>query len=439
MTIRHLNLLACVASAAAVVFPATAYGEEPSRDELLGQIAELKARVEALEKQQSAVSTRAVDQTVADVMRDAQRRSQLLASDVGAVAGYDAGGFFVRAGDDFVLRPGAQLQFRYVAAWRDDADDDFDSGFEVRRARLTLNGSVFMPDLGYSVSWQTNRNTGSAFLEDAMVTYRFAPRWTIKGGQFKDPVYHEELVADIKQMAVERSMLNELIGGTQTGRVQGVSVAYGDATAPLRAELALHDGVNSLNTPFTDVDADYGVGGRVDYKLAGNWGDYGDFTSFHNKNDLLVIGAGGDFTRADDAEVSRATLDVQWENTSGLGFYAAALGAYSALDAGVEDRFDWGALAQAGQMLGRRWQVFGRYDFVRQDVETAGGKDLFHEVTLGVNYFLGRDGIAGNRAKLTLDALYLPSGAPLDLTGIGVLASDGEAELVLRAQLTLAI
>jgi hypothetical protein len=36
----------------------------------------------------------------------------------------------------------------------------------------------------------------------------------------------------------------------------------------------------------------------------------------------------------------------------------------------------------------------------------------FHEIAAGINWFLGKDGEFGDRAKITIDVTYLPNGSP---------------------------
>ena len=102
------------------------------------------------------------------------------------------------------------------------------------------------------------------------------------------------------------------------------------------------------------------------------------------------------------------------------------------------ERVDWGALAQVGYLLNSKWEVFGRYDVVLLDDEALedGDEETFHEVTAGVNYYLGPDGSHLHRAKLTADVTYLPNGAPSDQTQSGVLAGEGD-QFIVRAQFQL--
>jgi hypothetical protein len=174
----------------------------------------------------------------------------------------------------------------------------------------------------------------------------------------------------------------------------------------------------------------------------GNWGDYADFTAKDTAADLLVIGAGGDWSQGGDGDSFVGTLDAQYENAMGLGVYAA--GFYRRLDSeavgGADSGADWGAVLQAGYMIGKQWEVFGRYDIATFDAVAPVGIDehTFQELTVGVNYYLGKDGSAKHRAKVTVDLTYLPNGAPGAVPALDVLdANAAEEEWMLRAQFQL--
>jgi hypothetical protein len=307
--------------------------------------------------------------------------------------------------------------------------------------------------LTYSFVFDVNRSGGGVSLLDAWANWKFADPWSIKFGQFKDPAHHELLISGFSQLAVERTLVNALIGGNLTDRVQGVGLVYGSYAKdqPLYAEVVFHDGANSKNTDFRDTvanadptlpptfQANFGFAGRVEFKFAGDWKDYRDYTAKGAKQDLLVLGAGGDWTQRDGSDQYLGTADVQWECPTGLSAYAALYTRNIESNAGGNDsRFDWGGQAQLGYLLNQRWEVFARYDVTFLDEGFVTGEDTLHEFTAGVNYYLGRDGIAGHRAKFSLDAVCLPNGSPSDQTGWGVLGGT-EDQFLLRAQLKLQI
>jgi hypothetical protein len=264
----------------------------------------------------------------------------------------------------------------------------------------------------------------------------------LKAGQWKDNVYHEETISSSKQLAVDRSLLNELIAGGQTDYVQGVSFIYAPKESPFRAEVAFHDGLDTDNTNFLDkmggslgLEPNWGVSGRAEYLVQGGWKAYDDFTAMGNKESLLAFGGGFDYTEDGEFNGLLHTLDAQWENDNGLGLYAAYIGVSRDLGGALDSVYDWGVLIQGGYMLNPEWEVFARYDYtdIDDDLVAAGDNDTYCEVTLGVNRYLFG---AGHNCKLTLDLTYLPDGAPTDVEGIGVLSS-GETEIVIRSQLQL--
>lgn len=430
-----------IALAALAALGSSAYAQDPSYEELKQQVQALTARLDQVESKTTTLSAQQVDATVERVLQDAQKRSQLLQINGGLTAGYDKG-FFIKSDDDnYSFRPGVLFQFRGVTNHRADGDDDTQAGFEVRRIRPRFDGNFITPNLTYSFVLDAARSGGSVTILDAWAQYRFATEWAVKAGQFRESWYHEGDVPDSNQLTVERSLVDSILGGSQVDRVQGVSLIYGGTkTNSVRVEVTGHDGANSKNTDFQDTDSgNFGAGVRVEYKFFGDWANYRDFSAKGNKEDLLIAGAGADWTQAGDQDIYRTTADVQWENISGLGVYGAINGVCTNVPSGDgEHRFDWGALVQAGYLLNPSWEVFGRYDVVSLDDDYVTGEDLFNEFTVGVNWFLGKDGAAGHRAKITVDVLYLPDGAPSNQTGVGVLSNDGN-EVVLRGQFQLVI
>ena len=252
--------------------------------------------------------------------------------------GFDDGRFFLRSADgNFYVQPILLTQFRFVASYRSDTSGggaDWQSGFEMRRARFGAKGHLFTPNLQYYAQWESDRTDGGVFLLDAFAKYDFTGNFqdfSLKVGQFKDPVFHEYLAWTGKQLAVDRSLLNDLIGGGQTNRVQGAALIW-DAKDNLQVTAMVHDGYNSIDTGFLDeggtsaigiTPTDWGVAGRVEYRVYGDAKQYEDFTARGNDKDLLVVGAGGDWSQGGDGNVFFHTVDAQWENTRGLGLYGA--------------------------------------------------------------------------------------------------------------------
>src|SRR5258705_9979776 len=74
---------------------------EPTVEELKAQVQELNRKVSALETKQASISSADSAATIDAVLRDADRRTKLMANSADMSAGYD-NGFYIRAGDAFL-------------------------------------------------------------------------------------------------------------------------------------------------------------------------------------------------------------------------------------------------------------------------------------------------------------------------------------------------
>ena len=404
------------------------------------------------------------------MLQDADTRSQYLQNE-GFTAGYSSGKFLIQSADGrFVLNPSVGFQFRGVADFRDGVKngghDDDQSGFEIRRLKFAFDGNIFTPDLTYRFQWNTNRKSGVPELDEGWVRYQFHDTpFAIRAGSLGNTWDHETEVSYKRQIAVERSLLHELVTSGGAGGedyVQGVQLLYEqENNDPVRAFVLLHDGINSRNTNFQDggggapllglKSVDWAVSGRVEYKLDGNWADYRQFTALGNKKDLLVVGAGFDYEDSDNVTALFHTVDVQWvpQAVKGLSLYAAYVGVSRdfrnvTAGAGVDTSpYDWGILAQAGYLVNDQWELFARYDYTNLDRNAPTGtgtlgagariEDKLHEITVGTNYYLH-----GHNAKFTLDATYLPNGSPFSIDSAGILAQPAaKDQFLFRAQFQL--
>lgn len=429
MTTMQRRTLPAIVAAAIGAGGTLALAADPSVEQMQQQIQALQAQIDEMKAtQQQQLSAADVDATIERVLNDASKRSQLLQIE-GFTAGYSSGKFLIQSADgNFSLNPNFQLQLRHVVnAYDTDDDWETEHGFELRRMRFGIGGNLYSKNLTYNIVWGSNRNGGSLNLEDAVLEYAFeGTPWSVYAGQYKSPVHHEELTSSKRQLAADRSLVNALLGGGYTGRVQGVGISYDEG--PLFASVTYHDGAGSVNTGFNTPDSDFGVAGRVEYVVFGNKRNYADFTAMGTTEDLLVVGGGVDWTQYGSLDVIAHTVDVQYENTAGLGLYAAYVAQWA--EDGDADAYDWGAVAQIGYLLpDSKWEVFGRFGWI--DFENA--DDEIIEITAGVNYYWQK-----HSAKFTIDVTYLPEGAPA-ATGLGILNSGDEDQFVLRSQFQLLI
>ena len=464
-------------------FGSTASAAEPTQQELLEQIKALQSKVEQLEarqdqqaeKQQGATTRPAAAQaepeaTIGSVLEDAERRSspQFMQSG-GFTAGYSKNKFLIQdEAGNFVLNPNVQFQFRHVVNFREEdtgtgsdgeGDGSVESGFEIRRLKFAFDGTLFGPALTYKFQWATNRGNGTPVLDDAWVRWAVgntfgegAKDFAVRVGQFKDPTFHEEIVSSKRQLAVDRSLANEVLAGGLTDWTQGIALIWDDGPEgrPLRAEVGFGDGWNTDNTNFVDSGGvpvygagspDWGAFARLEYLAMGNWKQYDDFSTMDNTTDMLVFGVGATYSETSGAGGGDSflyTADVQYE-AGKLGLYGAYYGAYGepAVSSTVTESSisESGILVQAGYLLGDKWELFGRYDVLLLDDArlAAGAEDTYSEVTIGLNYY-----IKGHAAKFTVDFNYLPQGTPNNQDGIGYLDPDNdEDQFAIRSQFQL--
>lgn len=402
---------------------------------------------------------------VAEMLADAETRSSLLA---GGDAGHD-GRFFI-AGDGFRLNVGGSVQFRYILNFRDtDTGNDFESGFQNRRTKLNFSGNInkdwfFRVEGNFS---DVEASNGGIVLEDAHVGYRFANGVTVAVGQFKLPLLREELVADTKQLAAERSFTNLVF--TQDWS-QGVLMTY--ETESWRVLGAFSDGLASRNTDFNSRqnqlpagrvtgEAEYAFTGRFEYLPQGNWKQFEDFTSPKGSDFGWLLGAAVHWQQSDNvdfianptpppaflAQTDRDTLeytaDISLKGDS-WNLYGAFIGRYTKdkANASSNEFNDFGAVVQGGWRFAENTEVFARWDAVFFDSDRNFTDDSSNFVTFGINQYY-----AGHAAKATIDAIYsfqstsdLLSGTGFGsdgLTGLGLLGEQDEGEVAVRFQFQL--
>ena len=381
---------------------------------------------------------------------------------VGVTGGYEDGRFHVASTDgNFSLSPSLLLQTRYVWNYRDGGASAFGGGtksrsrggFELTRVRVGGDGHFYTEDLTYNIVLASDPDRfpppaapgaiGSAFgVLDAYASWHGFENLKVTVGQFRDPLFREFNVGAGNQLAVERSLVDTAIGGGSIGRVQGIGVTWDDG-GPLRIIGALHEGAGSVNTNFNTSVDQIGPAARAEYMIFGSdWDDYDDFRA--GTGELLVVGGGASWQRANNpvtmqqmqSEQIFHTVDAQWNNPMGIdrvAIFAAALGRYTAND-NARDTWDVGLLAQGSYELDDRWELFGRYNILRQDEDGYTMTRDLHELTVGANYYF-----AGEHGKFSADLNWLPRAADGMVTpAAGMLAQNSaDDQVIIRLQLQL--
>ncbi|MDP9174135.1 MAG: OprO/OprP family phosphate-selective porin [Planctomycetota bacterium] len=445
-----------------------------SNVQMQAKIQALEGRINELESQEARTQAD-VTAAIHDVLADADKRSKLMSvAPMEFPTGYDSNvGFVLQSADgNFSMHPGALFQFRNQTSYRTSipaggggetasTGTDTQNGFNISRMRFTVDGNLYSPNLMYYFQVADDNAAGSLSLLDAYVTYRLSSQspLAVKFGQFKDPVWHEENVLPGNQLTVDRSLANAFLGSGQDMRVQGLGLIFDEDE--FRGQAVFHDGYASTNTKFFDaggLGAGIGAGAgvtptnwgatvRAEYMVIGErtpefnpFSEYDQFSAQGDKQNILVVGAGADYSESGSDSIVFHTLDAQYNTTSGWGIYGAYLGAYRSINsvkgAPLGHFYDSGFLLQAGYMLTSRFEPFVRYDYTHLDGQAVPtvNKDSVQEVTIGANYYF-----YGQHAKVTVDGTWLPNGSPTDVDMLGILKNDGHDELVLQVQFQLEI
>lgn len=436
--------------------------------DLRTEVTALKARIAELEGRQNSnwLNERRAEEVkalVREVLSDADTRASLLEN--GMAAGHNGKNFFLASEDgSFLMTISGQIQVRYIANWGergDDVDafsDDYEGGFEIPRTKLNFEGHVADPRLQYQVRLALDRLDNDVFADTILIRYEWMDGVQIWGGETKAPFLREELVESYHQLAVERSLLNEIF---TAGYVQGVGITWdADATNdwPLKVAVTINDGARSGEAfevndggafikPFDQDNTDFAVTGRADVKLAGDWDQWQDFQAWSGQELGVFLGAaihyeegetGDDVTARDN--IVMWTVDGSVE-VAGLGVYGAFVGQHYNGEGAVENGSNYGALIQASYMvIPDKLEPFVRYEWIDVDSD-FGADDDIHVLTFGANYFLRQ-----HNAKLTVDlvwALEPVTAANTFGTGgpglLGLVTDDAgqEDQVALRAQFQL--
>lgn len=336
-----------------------------------------------------------------------------------------------------------QIQFRYIWNSRDEPvptdNDDSTIGFQTRRTKISVEGEI-ADGWGYNIRGAFDFDGGSFGLENAFVTYQADEAWQLMWGQFKLPFMREELISSGKQLAVDRSIADEVFN---QGYSQGFQAAY--KADSFRFMGAFSDGFNTANTDFDNGgEADFALTARFEYLGAGEWDKMDDFTSWKSAPFSWLLGgavhwqSGGETFATADVDILTATADASFEG-NGWNAFVAAVWRNADVAGASEDLDDFGFTAQAGIFASDNWEVFGRMSAICPDSDVSGA-GTFWELAVGFNYYVVPESHA---AKFTVDLCAWPNATTDNRlvgggnTGIGLLADSGDPQWALRGQFQL--
>ncbi len=431
---------------------------------------------------------------VRDVLADSNERASFRAD--GATSGYDKNFFIASPDGNYRMNIEGQIQSRYAfnhmptAGLRgspqaiDRAQDEY--GFELRRVRLNFFGNAIDPSWTYRVQIAFERDAGITnrplTLEDAYIQKALGGGFYVRMGQWKNFFNYEEITSSRTQQFVERSMVNQYF---TTQFIQGALLGW--ESEAVRIYLSYNDGGGNRNIAALQANGnptEYAFTGRLDWKLAGAWGQFRDMQGWRGSPFAAMLGAGFNVQRSGGGALAgRTTIGngvlpglgtlastttsmtlASWTadaNVRGDGWsaWAAFLGNYlfdggaAASARGVEDALSLGATVQAGVFLTDSVEVFARWEGIWVSSENdgiVGGvfvpnalvRQRINALTLGTCFYFAK-----NAAKFAVDGGWAmdPVNFTNGLFGESILGADwrssstgeGAGEVVVRAQLQL--
>lgn len=440
----------CLASPLSSVSPASA-----------DDVSELRARLDRLERDneqlRSEVGKLKHDQEdnwlnekrahevralVQELIADADSRASLLADDL--TAGHQGNVFFMGSRDGrFFMQIGGLVQARYIYNHRraapagNEQGDEDEAGFDLPRIRFELSGYIGDPRFTYAIRFGPDREDNEVLGEKAVIGYHPNDRFSFFAGEDKAGFLREETTSPAMQLAAERSLANEIF---TVGYIQGVWATW-QMNESVQVYGSINDGVrsgeadNEFNSAFflfppTDGDlesihkpffldhSDVAATFRIDWKLAGDWKQYEDFSAWSGEPFAMFLGAAlhvelgetGDHAGAGKSGSNDNfilwTVDGSIE-CNGFNLFASFTGLHTDMQSG--DNLDaYGAVVQFGYMVvPDKFEPFFRAEWVDLDGRNTMGRNDIIILTAGANYYIIR-----HRAKVTADVMWVAHGLP---------------------------
>ena len=485
---------------------------------LEGSVADLQVQQNG--KWLSEERAKEVRNVVEDVLKDADARSSL--TPAVPTAGFGDRGFFIASPDgNFRLNLSGQLQIRYAANFLSSRDysilnanpgagvnrntapapsantyNKSSNGFEIRRMKLDFFGHVIDPSWQYRLILIYNQNqnasavpggynaagnggSSNAGMEEAMVIKDMGDGFKISVGQFKSPFLREEIVSSRRQLAVERSLVDQMFStkftqgvmGTWTGDHVMFEAMYNDGGSNANTGATAAFNSESVGSPqnlnngagFTE----WAITAHAGWLAYGHWNDFNDLSSFPGEGEGLMFNAWLNMQRGGEGATSDAqfftwSADATWHlGGANLFSYFVMNTAYNipaTTTNNISSINSYGAVVQGGYFITNTVELFGRWEWMStqnkgvNDIGNVGNAttptvaNVFNAgrtsaYTAGFNWF-----IHGRQIKLTTDIGFTTAplwfnngiyGAGIAGTNYRIEPDGGGGQIVVRSQLQL--
>lgn len=364
-------------------------------------------------------------------------------------AGYDDGFFLADQEENYRLDISGQVQLRYYQNFRNDPDAGYEStgNYQHRRTRVVFSGHVADPRISFKIQPEVSRSSGDLVIAEAYVGYKVNDQLSLTAGRFKSPFFSEDLHSSSRQLAVERSLVDDIFSQSYSTGVRATVQPVED----LRLYGMVHNGFGTGPEDFSEdvyeEVAHIALTGRAEYRVMGDWGQYKHFAAYDGDPAGLFLGGSIHWeNRRDDLGGRWGMTRDFFSWTADAKFYAQNLSLYGAVvgrhalrtSMGAEEYDDFGFVGQAGYTFNDKVQPFVRFEHIKPDDNRFGAEaDDVSLVTAGANWFL-----RGHDVKFTSDVVYALD--PLDgfaggSGGLGLLddAPEEDGQFVWRTQFQL--
>jgi phosphate-selective porin OprO/OprP len=139
---------------------------------------------------------------------------------------------FTSQDEKFQLSLGGRMQLRYTFLDNDPRTDkngkvtDTEaSTWDAKRIKVSMYGYAYTKDLTYGLQLEVRQAGNVKMLQDAFLNYKIIDEAQIKVGQYKTPIFRQELTSDGNLQLVDRSIVVDAfkptydIGATLNGKI----------------------------------------------------------------------------------------------------------------------------------------------------------------------------------------------------------------------------
>ncbi len=316
--------------------------------------------------------------------------------------GYEKGFYIEQGVNSLAVQGRVQVRFTHISAEGAPNED----AFSIPRARLTLHGTLFQPELSYK--FQADFGKGSASLKDFYLDYCIAQHLLcVRPGQFKRPYSRQQITSSGSQEFVDRALTDKAF---DAGRDIGIMIHDNYEKSPEfeyalglfngSGEKSSFSGAGTADLDSGEVEIDSGKFSNVPHlwqpmlvaRVGFNYGGIKGYSEADLEGGSPRFGVAGSLATRFDADQSDDSLlngEVDFIlKAYGFSVSGAVYHESEQDGSGFWDRAngDGGAHFQIGYVIADRYQPTLRYAIV--DPRHQGANDIQEEYALGLNVYM---------------------------------------------------